>query len=574
MWRTILISIVWTTVVALPASATTIYVPDDYPLIIDAMVYATYGDTVLVRCGIYYEGNIQMKNGVTLISETGEIGCALIDSQNLSRVIDCTDCDETTAIVGFTIAGGYVTGVNDYGAGIKCLRSSPRLENLRIIVCQVRSTTGYGGGGVGCLDSSPTLTNVEFGGCVLQWATAHGGGAMVTLGQSSPTLNGVTFDTNWTTDSWGGALSVEGYGGQIVRLNDVTFIDNSAPMTGGALHVGGSTTVANGVVFHSNWAHEGGAVHLATCRPCTLTNVTFTENTAAYGKGGGLLCQTAPDGTLTMTSATFLDNTAATDGGGMACAGSTMPTISYATFARNSAVAGGGLDVAGGAVKIDHATFCANDASGTGGGIHVDAASTLDLDTSIVAFSTDGEGVAIGGFTPASVSCTDIYGNAGGDWIGVLAPLQSMNGNLSVDPLFCDAPGDNYTLAADSECLPANNSCAQLIGAHDQGCPPSTGLPDQGGTVLAVHPAAPNPFGHRTSLSYELPYGGAVSVLVFDASGRRVRTLCDSEHQAAGLRTLVWNGCDDGGRPVASGVYFFQVDVAGGSVKRSAVLLR
>jgi predicted outer membrane repeat protein len=574
MCRTILIAMLWTFVVALPVSATTIYVPDDYPTILDAMVYATYGDTVLVRCGVYYEGNIVMKNGVTLISETGEVGCVLIDAQNTSRVIDCTDCDETTAIIGFTIAGGYVTGVNDYGAGIKCLRSSPWLENLRIIVCQVRSTTGYGGGGLGCLDSSPTLTNVEFGGCVLQWSTAHGGGAMVTLGQSSPTLNGVTFDMNWTTDSWGGALSVEGYGGQIVTLNDVTFTENSSPTTGGALHVGGSTTVVNGAVFHDNWAHEGGGVHLATCRPCTMRGVTFTENTAASGRGGGLLCETFPDGTATLSHLTFLDNTATTGGGGMACLNSTMPTISYATFARNSAVTGGGLEIAGGAVKLDQATFCANEASGAGGGIYLDGASTIDLDTSIIAFSTDGEGIAQWGFTPQSISCTDIYGNADGDWVGPFAPLQGVNGNFSLDPLFCDAAGGDFTLAGDSPCLPPNNTCGVLIGAHDQGCPPTTGVPEATAAVVAVHPATPNPFGDRTALSYEVASPGVVAARVFDVSGKLVRTLVDSEHQAAGLKTLVWNGRDDRGCPVASGVYFFRVEIAGESMSRRAVLLR
>lgn len=574
MCRTILISILWTVLVVLPVSATTIHVKDDYPTILDAMVFATYGDTVLVECGIYHEGNIPMKSGVTLLSETGEIGCALIDAQNMSRVIECVDCDETTAIIGFTIAGGYVTGANDYGAGIKCLRSSPRLENLRIIVCQVRSATGYGGGGLGCLDSSPTLTNVEFSGCVLQSSTVGGGGAMVTLAQSSPTLNGVTFNMSWTTDSWGGAMSVQGYGGQIVTLNDVTFTGNSAATSGGGLHVSGSTTVVNGALFHDNWAPEGGGIHLATCRPCTLSNVTFTENTAASGKGGGFLCQTAPAGTATLTDLTFLDNTAATGGGGMACDASTMPTISYATFARNAAATGGGLDVAGGAVKIDHATFCANDATSAGGGIYLDGASTIDLDTSIIAFSTDGEGIAQWGYTPQVISCTDIYGNADGDWVGPFAAYEGVNGNFRLDPLFCDAGSGDFTLAEDSPCLPPNNSCSQLIGAHGQGCPPSTGIPESGESVLAVHPAAPNPFGHRTALSYELPSAGVVGVRVFDASGRLVRTLADSEYQTAGLKTLVWNGRDDDGSPVASGVYFFRVDISGESMRRRAVLLR
>ncbi|MCK4916476.1 MAG: hypothetical protein KAS89_09895 [Candidatus Eisenbacteria sp.] len=574
MCRVIISAILWTVLAAFPVSATTIHVPDDYPLIMDAMVFATAGDTVLVECGVYYEGNIQMKSGVTLMSETGQYNCAMIDAQNMSRVIECVDCDENTAIIGFTIAGGYVTSSMSYGGGISCSNSSPQLENLDIIVCQVRAVDAYGGGGLGCLNSSPTLTNVEFRGCVLVDATAHGGGAMVVLGASSPTLDNVRFKMNWTTDSWGGALSVEGYGGQRVSMNDVTFTGNSAATSGGGMHVGGCTTVTGGVVFHDNWAPKGGGVHLETCRPCTLSDVTFTENTAASGRGGGLLDETSPDGTLTLTNATFLDNTAATGGGGMACNAANLPTISYATFARNSAATGGGLDVAGSAVKISNATFCGNDASSAGGGIYLDYTSSLDLDASIIAYSTSGEAIGQWGYTPPVITCTDIYGNAGGDWVGVIAPLGGINGNFTLDPLFCDAINSDFTLAGDSPCLPPYNSCGVLIGAHGQGCPPATGLEDGGESVVAVHPATPNPFGHRTALSYELPSAGMVGVRVFDVSGRLVRTLVDAEYQEAGPRTLVWNGRDDSGRPAASGVYFFRVDIGGESMRRRAVLLR
>ena len=65
-----------------------------------------------------------------------------------------------------------------------------------------------------------------------------------------------------------------------------------------------------------------------------------------------------------------------------------------------------------------------------------------------------------------------------------------------------------------------------------------------------------------------------VRVHVFDVSGRLVRTLVDSKYQTAGSRTLVWSGRDDNGSPVASGVYFFRVDIGGESMKRNVVLLR
>jgi flagellar hook assembly protein FlgD len=61
---------------------------------------------------------------------------------------------------------------------------------------------------------------------------------------------------------------------------------------------------------------------------------------------------------------------------------------------------------------------------------------------------------------------------------------------------------------------------------------------------------------------------------VFDVSGRLVRRLVDSEYQTVGPKTVEWDGRDDGGRPCASGIYFFRLNVAGESAGKRAVLLR
>ncbi len=561
---------------ASPGGATTIHVPDDYPLIGDALFFAVSGDTVLVDCGTYYESGLQMKPGVTLISETGELGCVTIDAQYLGRIMSCTDCGDSTAVVGIRFASGKAT--SGYGGGIACTNSSPRLKNLDFLFCSVEGDpSSYGGGGLACVNSSPTLTNVQFNVCRSDGSTVGGGGGMVTVGQSSPTLNNVTFNMCDTYGSgWGGGLSVQGYGGQVVRLNNVTFVDNNSVTTGGALYVGGSTTVLDSVDFDSNWAHDGGgAVHLRTCRPCTLRHVTFTENTSAYGMGGGLLCEMAPDGIATMSDLTFLDNEAATNGGGMAVNNSTVPDISWVTFASNTAVLGGGIYVAGGPFELHNATFCQNSGTTAGGGIYLDGLNALDLvlDSTIIAYSSDGEG--IGQSSPPAaqtISCTDIYGNAGGDWVGAFASLDGVDGNLNTPPIFCELLNNIFTLHTTSPCLPSGNECGVLIGAHGVGCP-SSGV-QEGMTALSVHPPAPNPFVNSTEISYELPADGLADVRIFDVSGRLVRTLASGERQRAGVRTVEWNGLDDRGRRVASGVYFLRVDFGGKSVEGRVVLLR
>ena len=68
----------------------------------------------------------------------------------------------------------------------------------------------------------------------------------------------------------------------------------------------------------------------------------------------------------------------------------------------------------------------------------------------------------------------------------------------------------------------------------------------------------PNPFNPTTSIDYTLPARSRVRLEVFNILGRRVTTLVDTE-QPAGAYSLVWNGEDRTGKPVASGVYFYRL---------------
>lgn len=74
----------------------------------------------------------------------------------------------------------------------------------------------------------------------------------------------------------------------------------------------------------------------------------------------------------------------------------------------------------------------------------------------------------------------------------------------------------------------------------------------------ALHANTPNPFNPQTRLAYTLAEPCRVRLVVFDARGQLVRTLVDAE-RPAGLHAETWNGTDDGGRRVASGLYFYRL---------------
>jgi len=89
----------------------------------------------------------------------------------------------------------------------------------------------------------------------------------------------------------------------------------------------------------------------------------------------------------------------------------------------------------------------------------------------------------------------------------------------------------------------------------------------------SLHQNYPNPFNPTTTLRYELPKPGKVEIRIFDLQGRLVNQLV-SEYQEVGKYSVVWNGCDNNGVPVPSGIYFYQLNTGSYSKTRKAILMK
>ena len=91
---------------------------------------------------------------------------------------------------------------------------------------------------------------------------------------------------------------------------------------------------------------------------------------------------------------------------------------------------------------------------------------------------------------------------------------------------------------------------------------------------FALEQNVPNPFNPTTTIHYDVPAGGGVvAIRVFDVSGRLVRTLVDA-NQTPGVKSVIWNGADDRGRGVASGLYFYKMSAPGFTSTRKMLLLQ
>jgi hypothetical protein len=94
-------------------------------------------------------------------------------------------------------------------------------------------------------------------------------------------------------------------------------------------------------------------------------------------------------------------------------------------------------------------------------------------------------------------------------------------------------------------------------------------MPDQ----YIIHQNYPNPFNPVTTLRYDLPETGLVTITIYDMLGRQVKTLIN-QTQDAGYRSVIWDATNDYGKPVSAGIYLYQIRVGPYTKTRKILLLK
>jgi len=170
---------------------------------------------------------------------------------------------------------------------------------------------------------------------------------------------------------------------------------------------------------------------------------------------------------------------------------------------------------------------------------------------------------------------------------GAVTPGWSANGLV-----LCNAPGDQQSPALVADIAPAaggGSGCIVAWADHRNGVDydiyaqrvtgqgvvaPTVDVPAGPAPVFRMLEPRPNPAAGATALGFELPAERAVEARVFDAAGRVVRTLAAGATLSAGTHRLVWDGRDEGGRPVAAGVYLVRLVAGDEAQVRRVVRLR
>jgi len=376
----------------------------------------------------------------------------------------------------------------------------------------------------------------------------------------------------------------------------------------------GPGTVIKGLSIINGWADDGGAIFLGSETEPTISNCRFVNNHALRG---GAIGGTEPSRRMALNGCWFESNSA--DYGGAINGGSVPSGVRDCQFIGNhvtvlgSAVAGtlaryvaclfdgntgpgyvihykglidsclfirnqGSVIYSQGAFmypskQVRHSTFYDNDTV-----FHMAEDGGLDLYDVLIAHNKGPAATcySCGGcpYTPhPSLYNCNLYGNLpyGGDCVVSHVGTQ---GNISEDPLFCDTANDNFGLHFDSPCIGAGYDGGD-IGLYGVNCGPVAVDQDEtfGSFMFCLSQNRPNPFNAATSIEYTMPEGCRVSLAVYNLLGQRVRILVES-YQSAGRHEITWDGRDDGGHEVASGLYLYRISAGDDADAKTMVLLK
>ncbi|MDP8321484.1 MAG: right-handed parallel beta-helix repeat-containing protein [Candidatus Stygibacter australis] len=330
----------------------------------------------------------------------------------------------------------------------------------------------------------------------------------------------------------------------VVRLEDMTISDN----------YGGTV---------------GGGLNLVNNSLCELDNVKITGNTAEI-RGGAIYCMSDSEVRLTDCEVTGnqVEGTWAYAGAAICCVDSSKAVLRNCTLADNYALAGGSIIIDENSTMTMVNSICRND-------------SPVEINI----------GQEAGFDQPVAIAYSNLQGGSAGIETPYGGEYEWLEGNIDAEPLFVDPEAGDYELTIDSPCVDSGTDwfewneevLVDLVEDEYWGEAPDMGCYEYGlvntdelkiENVKCKINAYPNPFNPETTIAFYVKQPGKVKLAIYNVKGQKVSTLKD-EDMAAGEQNIVWQGTDNEGRKVSSGIYFIRLDIEGQKGQwRKAVLMK
>jgi len=490
---------------ALYAHAATIVVDagggGDATTVMAGLALAATGDIVEVRPGTYAE-DVDFQARTVLLTGDGSSTTILQGTGNGPVVRIDSGEGEGTGLVGFTIQGGDATDYPDTGnaGGGLHSRGVPLYAEDLVFLDNLAE---YGGGAL-----VGEAEGVMIAGSVFAGNQARAGGALYLL-SGTIDLQELSVDGNLALND-----GDDGVGGGVVlydtvaTVRDLSMLGNEATDVGGGLYLAGTTQLTctrcaiaegssarGGGVYASGATAEfegssvtdsratsgGGGIYASSGAVLIGRGLTLDANDAPYG--GGLLLSdssaelllpvvsrnTADSGAgiyvdeaqLEVSNGLFSSNQADIGNGGAIALDTSTATVLATVFADNYGYSGAALYVnAGSIATVRHATMVEGASPGSASGVRVADGGFLSLDSSIVAYGSDGSGVSAGAAATALIRYSNFWANTDGNTSSGLADPVGSDGNLGENPLFVafaadGEPTDDLHLSSGSPCIDA-----------------------------------------------------------------------------------------------------------------------
>lgn len=155
----------------------------------------------------------------------------------------------------------------------------------------------------------------------------------------------------------------------------------------------------------------------------------------------------------------------------------------------------------------------------------------------------------------------------------ILNPLEQTDVPLY---LFVDVPVETDTIFLDAEINFVSNDLIEpvkTVTVTGTTVPVSSIEPRPLIREFKLYKNYPNPFNPSTTFKFDLPRSGNVLLQVFDISGRKIKTVLNST-QKSGQRSVTWNGTNENGTMVASGIYFYVLQYESYKISGKMLLMK
>lgn len=405
----------------------------------------------------------QNQPSTTILS--GDLGQINDRVDNSQHIIVNRDLNNSALVDGFVITAAFVvyqdSDPNYGGGGMYNINSSPTIRNCYF----TNNESGAFGRGIGLyndLSSTPVISNCTFD------KNSGGYGSAIWSGPISLTNCVFSYNT-----SYGANLSIAGS----ATLTNCTFnnnVGNSGPSgaaAGGAVYVGDNSTLI-GCLFAANYAvGDGGALRASNS---IVTNCTFRGNTSSSGGAG------------------IVDSY----GGAVTCSNTTFTNCSFTNNRANARGQSFGGAVSSFKGRFINCSFSANKAQQSGGSVY----GTNDVFANCIIWGNTPDGI----YAREGVSMT--FTDTQDQTVGT--------GNISLDPLFVDASGDNLRLSACSPAIDKGDNAANTSSTDLNGTARQIRQIDLGAYEFRATPLTLVAITQSPEAVYSIPQGGTLTATV------------------------------------------------------------